>query len=60
MPIVTIELLSGRSKETKAEVARAVTVALYRIAGVQPGDTTVIFREIKPADWMVAGRALAD
>ncbi|MBP7002672.1 4-oxalocrotonate tautomerase family protein [Amaricoccus sp.] len=58
MPIVRIELFPGRSSQAKLEVARAITRALQDIAGVSPESTTVMFTEVSPADWVVAGQPL--
>jgi len=58
MPIVRIELFPGRSPEKKAELAREVTATLERVAGIKPEATTVMFIEVKPEEWFVAGKAL--
>lgn len=57
MPIVRIELFPGRSAEKKAELAREVTSTLERVAGIPPEATTVIYTEVKPEEWFVAGKA---
>ncbi|MBK5571553.1 4-oxalocrotonate tautomerase family protein [Ensifer sp. SSB1] len=59
MPIVRIELFPGRSHATKMEIASAITHALEEKAGIQPSATTVIFSEIPPSDWVVAGKPYA-
>lgn len=59
MPIVRIELFPGRDAEKKAAIAREVTKALEASAGIDPADTTVIFDEVKQADWFVAGESFA-
>ncbi len=58
MPLVKIELFPGRSPEKKAELAREITTTLERVAGIKPEATTVMFAEVKPEDWFVAGEAL--
>ncbi|WP_018236288.1 tautomerase family protein [Ensifer sp. BR816] len=58
MPIVRVELLTGRSAETKTEVAREITKVLKAVAGIKPSATTVIFTEVSPSDWVVAGEPL--
>ncbi|APG90063.1 tautomerase family protein [Sinorhizobium americanum] len=55
MPIVRIELFPGRSAETKAEIGLEITKVLEAVAGIKPTATTVIFTEISPLDWLVAG-----
>lgn len=56
MPLIRVELFPGRSAELKAEIAQAFTEVLERIAGIPPEATTVMFAEVQPHDWMVAGR----
>jgi 4-oxalocrotonate tautomerase len=58
MPIVRVELFPGRSAEKKTELAREITSALERVADIKPEATTVIFTEINPREWFVAGEAL--
>ncbi|MBK5568997.1 4-oxalocrotonate tautomerase family protein [Ensifer sp. 2YAB10] len=59
MPIVRIELFPGRSHDLKMEIATAITQMLEEKAGVHPNGTTVIFSEIAPSDWVVAGKPYA-
>ncbi|MEI9402545.1 tautomerase family protein [Mesorhizobium argentiipisi] len=56
MPIVRVELFPGRSSETKATIASEFTRILQDVAGIQPQETTVMFVEVQPSDWMVGGR----
>lgn len=58
MPIVRVELFPGRSPEKKTELAQAITEAFERIGGVAPSATTVVFVEISPSDWFVAGQTI--
>lgn len=58
MPIVRVELFPGRSRETKASIASEFTRVLQEVAGIPPGDTTVMFVEVEPSDWIVAGKPL--
>jgi 4-oxalocrotonate tautomerase len=41
------------------EIATAITQMLEEKAGVHPNGTTVIFSEIAPSDWVVAGKPYA-
>ncbi len=58
MPIVKIELLEGRSDEVKDRLAQAVTEAFTEIAGTPPDATTVVFVDVSPANWFVAGKSM--
>ena len=56
MPLIRVELFPGRSAELKAELAREFTETLERVAGVKPEATTVMFVDVEPHDWIVAGK----
>lgn len=56
MPLIRVELFPGRSAELKTELAREFTETLERVAGIKPEATTVMFVEVQPHDWIVAGK----
>ena len=60
MPVVTIQLLSGRSKEQKTKIAKVVTDALVDIAGARPQGVQVIFDDVEKDDWANAGVLMSD
>ncbi len=60
MPIVRIEMLSGRSAEQKARLAEAITRALVDIAKARPEDTNIVFTDVARSDWAFAGRLLSE
>ena len=60
MPIVRVELWSGRTEEQKRELAKAITEAVVRIAKTTPEDTHVIFTDIDKANWAHAGKLATD
>lgn len=60
MPVVTIQLLSGRTKEQKAKLAQAVTDAIVDIANAKPEGVQVIFSDVEREDWASAGVLLSD
>ncbi len=55
MPIVRVEMWPGRTKEQKAELARAITNAVVRIAGTTPEATIVVFEDIAKENWAQGG-----
>ena len=59
MPIVRIEMFSGRSHDLKMKIAEAITDVLQREAGIAPSATTVMFSEVQPSDWVVGGKPYA-
>ncbi len=60
MPVVTIQLLSGRSKDQKTKIAKVVTDALVDIAGARPQGVQVIFDDVEKDDWANAGVLMSD
>lgn len=52
MPIVRIELYSGRSTQQKADCARDVVEAVVSNLGATPDSTHVIFVDVEPSDWL--------
>lgn len=60
MPVVNIQLLSGRSKDQKAKIAKAVTDALVDIAGAKPQGVQVIFSDVEKDDWANAGVLMSE
>lgn len=60
MPVVNIQLLSGRSKDQKTKIAKAVTDALVDIGGARPQGVQVIFSDVEKDDWANAGVLMSD
>ena len=50
MPIVRIEMLTGRSPEQKAQLAEAITRAMTDIAKAKPEDTNIVFQDVERGD----------
>jgi len=48
MPRIRVEWLEGRTQEQREELARLLTDAVVKVAGVKPGAVTVIFQENPP------------
>ena len=59
MPIVRVELFPGRSDEVKAELARELTATFERVASIPAEATTILFSEVRPQEWFVAGKSYA-
>ena len=55
MPIVRVEMWTGRTPQQKADLARAITDAVCRIAGSPPESTLVVFSDIDKSNWAQAG-----
>jgi len=60
MPIIHVEMFSGRSCEQKRVLARELTDAFVRVCGGTPESVTVLFHDVHKEDWAVAGALMAD
>ena len=60
MPIVRVEMWTGRTKAQKQELARAITEMVCNIAHTTPEKTIVVFQDIDKEDWAEAGRLASD
>ena len=60
MPIIRVEMWTGRSKEQKAELAGALTDAIVRIAGTSADHTIVLFDDVDKENWAEGGKLASD
>lgn len=59
MPVIHAHLIRGRSPAQKAAFARAVTEAASQYLNAPAAAVRVVFHEIEPSDWFVAGEPKA-
>lgn len=55
MPIVRIEMWTGRTQAQKAELARVFTEALVTIVHTTPESVIVVFEDVLKENWAVGG-----
>jgi len=55
MPIVRVEMWTGRTRAQKKELARVITDAMVNIAHTTPEATIVVFEDIAKEDWAQSG-----
>lgn len=60
MPIVRVEMWTGRTYAQKAELARVITDAISTIANTTPESTIVVFEDIDKHNWAQAGKLASD
>jgi 4-oxalocrotonate tautomerase len=60
MPIVRVEMFSGRTHAQKQELARAITEAVANIAHTTADQTIVIFQDVERENWAQAGKLASD
>jgi 4-oxalocrotonate tautomerase len=60
MPIVRVEMWTGRTHAQKQELARVITEAMVNIAHTTPDATIVIFEDIPKENWAQSGELTSD
>lgn len=60
MPVVHVEMWEGRTKEEKAEVAKAFADDLVRILKCRQESITIIFSDVKKENWAKGGTLACD
>ncbi len=60
MPLVRISMWTGRTREQKAELARAITDAMVKIGKTTPEATIIVFEDISKDDWAQSGVLASD
>jgi 4-oxalocrotonate tautomerase len=60
MPIVRVEMWTGRTHAQKQELARAITEVVCNVAHTTPQATIVVFEDIGKENWAQAGRLASD
>ena len=60
MPIVKIEMWTGRTHAQKTELARVITEAMVTIAHTTPEATIIIFEDVAKENWATGGVLASD
>ena len=60
MPIVKIDMTSGRTPEMKRELINAVTAAVKDTLRLEAREVRVLLNEVDPAHWAIGGETLAE
>lgn len=60
MPVISANILSGRTPDQKRALIRGLTEAAVQALGVQPEQVRVIIQEVAPEHWGVGGISKAD
>lgn len=55
MPVVTIQMWTGRTPSQKRALVRAITEAMVQHAGAKPDNLHVIIQEVPKENWALAG-----
>ena len=60
MPVITVKMLEGRSKEKKRELVEAITNVMVEVCQVEPDGTTVVLEEYSRDNWARSGVLISD
>jgi 4-oxalocrotonate tautomerase len=55
MPVVTIQMWTGRTASQKRALVRAITEAMMQHANAKPDNLHVIIQEVPKENWALAG-----
>jgi 4-oxalocrotonate tautomerase len=55
MPIVRVEMWTGRSTEVKRKMAQEITTVVVKNTGCPPQAVTVLFADVAKDDWAIGG-----
>lgn len=55
MPLVRVEMWSGRTQAQKAELSRVFTEALVTIAHTTPESVIIVFQDVPKENWAAGG-----
>lgn len=58
MPLITVSMYPGRTRQQKDDYAKAVTDAAVSILKTKPEHVIVVFHEIPKENWFLAGKQL--
>ena len=60
MPIIRVEMLTGRTTEQKRKMAQELTDAFINTAGGNAAAVQVVITDIKKEDWAAGGDLMLD
>ena len=58
MPVVNVNWLKGRDRETKAKIAEVIEKAMIEHAGCPEGSTYITFNDVDRENWAKSGKLL--
>ncbi len=51
MPMITIKILKGHSKETKQKIVSALVKTIHETTGIAPDNIWTVFEDVEPEHW---------
>ncbi len=55
MPYVNVQILTGASREQKAQIVADITASLQNVLGKKPEHTHIVITEVEDENWGFAG-----
>ena len=55
MPIITVDMYSGRTQREKDKLAEAITEDVVKILGVNKEEVIIVFNELDHGNWYASG-----
>ena len=60
MPVIIIEMFTGRTAEQKTALAKKLTEGTIEVLGVRPDQVRVIIHDLPKEDYAVGGKTIAE
>ncbi len=60
MPVIRVEMIEGRSKDQKREIAQVFAREMARICECNEQGIHVVFDEVNKDNWSVGGKLISD
>ena len=60
MPLIQVQMFTGRTPQQKRDLVRALTDAFVETAGSTPESIDVILTDVEPSDWAQGGMLCAE
>lgn len=60
MPVLSVQMLSGRTPEKKTEYIKALAETTVRVLGVPEHAVTIVVTEVDPTHWGTGLRTMAE
>jgi 4-oxalocrotonate tautomerase len=60
MPVIIVEMYSGRTAERKAALAKKLTEGTIEVLGVRPDQVRVIIHEMSKENYAIGGKTVAE
>nr|WP_296743899.1 2-hydroxymuconate tautomerase family protein [Mesorhizobium sp.] len=60
MPIIRVEMFSGRTVEQKRQLSKALTESFISVCGGKPQSVHIIIEDVAKGDWAIGGELCSD